>query len=288
MKKLGVIIREGPPKEDVATSRREFFAERFSKEGFEYHPFRWQDMDRQDLQSFDLIYLFSLGPFEGGYKTVEKMVGKLSASGRPVMNDPTVMLDNFDKGYLLDLQARGVSTIPTRDVSDLGLEGLKEFSFDGFGDFILKPKRYGERSLGVVKATELRDEDMGAFQGKGILAQPYLSGILDGERSLVFVGNNYSHTAFRNRTGWNTNNTHEIKSTNPTDLELRVAEDVLNNIEGPKDVTRIDFITQDSVPMVSEVERINPNTWLCQDGLGFEKTFFPLLANHIRDKLDSN
>lgn len=244
------------------------------------------EIQRHPLDTFDGVYINSLGAIgEGNSEQFLEFIETLRKSTSYVMNDPQVMKANLDKGYLLDLQRAGIETIPTRQLNGETYQDLRRQGTD----IVLKPRIFGERMKGVQRISEMTQEEYDAYlerhnQG-GILWQPYLEEVLQGERSFIYVGKELSHGVRRNRTAWNANSTNEITLTNPTEEERNLCERVLEAAQGPLHITRLDIIGNKEEPKISEVERINPNTWYGRRISGVDKQFGKLLTNHIAKKL---
>jgi glutathione synthase/RimK-type ligase-like ATP-grasp enzyme len=120
------------------------------------------------------------------------------ASGMLMCNAGDILDWNYDKGYLLDLEAAGVPLVPTicigrgerADVAALARAR-------GWDEIVVKPTISG----GAYRTHRFRVEDAAAYQqeidatlvDRGVLVQPFLPEILDGELSLLFFDGVFSH-----------------------------------------------------------------------------------------------
>lgn len=122
----------------------------------------------------------------------------------PLYNPPEVLRWNTHKGYLRELEARGVEIIPTEwwergSTPDVA----RRLAERGWRDAVLKPAI----SAGARDTLRLRGpEDLTAARAlvqrvlphKDMLLQPYLASVEEhGERSLLFFGGEYSHAIKR-------------------------------------------------------------------------------------------
>lgn len=109
---------------------------------------------------------------------------------RNLVNPPAVVAWNTDKRYLLDLEAAGVPTVPSRFFAP----GERPRLFDG--EIVVKPA-IGAGSTGAQRFTD-PDAACGHVrrlqsEGRTALVQPYDARVEDGETALVFLGGRQSH-----------------------------------------------------------------------------------------------
>lgn len=305
-KKLGLIVEAGV-KGDPNYNTRRLFHEKLRRD-YDVSSFSWTNVSDSRvseahtfdgkvscnvaLDSYDGIYLNGLGPIQGKKKRLLDFVKNLGDLETVVMNNPEAMGENFDKKYLLFLQENQIPVIPTRDVSELEYLDVNDFRFKGYSNTVVKPKFFGERSNGIIEVSKepFSKESFKSYKGaygNGILAQPFVEGIVKfGERSLIFVGDNFSHAIYRHRDIWNMGTAGalapEIK---PKEEELRIAEDILSVWPSKYHVTRFDFITDGAKSMISEVEMINPNIWLGSGISSVDEKFMDLFTFHLKENL---
>lgn len=147
-------------------------------------------------------YHLRLAEFEGWLE-------RLRARGVAVRNPPGVIRWNARKRYLLDLAARGVSTLPTELLPFAGSDALgaalaARAAADParWGDVVVKPAvsasafltvrvRADDGAAGVADA--LRGFDA-LPAGAEVLVQPFAASVAEiGETSLVYLGGRFSH-----------------------------------------------------------------------------------------------
>jgi glutathione synthase/RimK-type ligase-like ATP-grasp enzyme len=123
-------------------------------------------------------------------------------------NAPALVQWSVDKRYLKDLDAHGIATVPTIWVSAEG--GAEVPNLDALiaaqgwdGGAVVKPAISATAhetwrvAAGATGAHQARFESVLAASPSGVMVQPYLPEIQDGEWSLVFLGGEYSHTVVK-------------------------------------------------------------------------------------------
>ncbi len=110
---------------------------------------------------------------------------------RNLLNAPRVVAWNSDKRYMLDLEAAGVPTVPSRFYApDETVDELPPV------ELVVKPA-VGAGSVGAQRFTDADDARSHAVSlqeaGRAVLVQPYDARISDGETALVFLNGLQSH-----------------------------------------------------------------------------------------------
>lgn len=158
----------------------------------------WDEPSLEE-QPFDA---FVIGTTWDYFHRAEEFLATLDrfAARAPVLNPPALVRWNADKGYLRELAARGVATVPTRWVEALdeaaAAEAFREFD---------TPTLVAKPVVGAGAARQVllhRGQPLPAPElcppGAAML-QPFLPSIQDeGELSLLFIGGELSH-ALRKR-----------------------------------------------------------------------------------------
>ena len=191
-----------------------------------------------------------------------------------LVNPPPVLRWNIDKHYLADLAADGIATVPTTYLApgqDPGAAlGLHR-------EFVVKPTisgggfesaRYGDTGGDRRRATAHVARLHAA--GRTAMLQPYLASVdHHGEKGLVFLGGELSHTIAKNpllvpgagvRDDLSTDQV--ITATTATEAEADVARAALAAAGarlGPATYARVDLVELPSAtPAVLELELLDP------------------------------
>lgn len=165
--------------------------------GLAAEPSVWND-PAVDWSSFDAIVIRSPWDY---FERVAEFRAWLQArvAGRSLLcNSGDVLTWNFDKHYLEELASKGVSVVPTVCVArgeKPDLAGLA--SARGWKEIVIKPSISG----GGYRTHRLRVDDAGAqasevegiLRDRGLLIQPFLPEIAEGELSLLFFDGVFSH-----------------------------------------------------------------------------------------------
>lgn len=196
-------------------------------------------------------------------RAADRFVAALRSAAGPVYNPVDVVEWNLHKKYLIELSAAGVAVVPTRlirpgDDADLGS-----------GEVVLKPAiSAGAHGLGRFDAAEpAAAEHLNALLQLGdVLVQPFRPEVLDGERSLIFLGGVFSH-AVRKVPADNDFRVQEelggmTTAYRPTDAELQLAETALAQVDAPVLYARVDLIGSRGGPLLMELELIEPDLFL--------------------------
>jgi glutathione synthase/RimK-type ligase-like ATP-grasp enzyme len=189
----------------------------------------------------------------------------IAALGVPVLNAPDVVRWNIDKGYLAELGARGVATIPTLLLDDPGPDDILA-AFDHFGcDRLVVKRRVGAGAEGQFDFTRDNPPSPDWRMGHAALVQPFLPAIVgEGEHSLIFIEGRFSHGLIKRPAdgdyrvqslygGWDT-------AVTPAPADLAAAEAVLAGLPFPAPLyARIDLVRGPSGGLLlMEAELIEP------------------------------
>ena len=231
--------------------------------------------------SCDLVIIRNTWDYTTRLAAFLSFVDDVAAMNR-VHNPPAIIRDNTNKRYLLRLATHGVATVPTAwltpgapvDFATL-LTTLPQASA-----FVIKPiVGAGSRDTEKVDAADVAGADAvlsRLLPREGLMVQPFLPGIADGEVSLIFVDGAYSHAVikrprvgdFRSQPEFGSH----VAAHMPSVLERRLAEDALGclNAQGVL-FARVDLVTGLSgEPVVIEVELTEPCLYLasCAEAAG--------------------
>ena len=253
----------------------------FARRGVPAEAVAWHDA-AVDWTAFDLIVMRS--PWDYSLRTVEFLAWLDSLPADRVLNPPALIRWNFDKRYLLDLEAHGVCIVPTIVASSL--PEVRAAAEKTGGRIVIKPN-IGAGSWGA-HITSAEDPKLDGYAaelldaGKLVLVEPEIPEIsAGGERGLLFFDGEYSHTITKGRIlgddgGYEGGEyTEDIARTTPTEAEVAMAARCSRAIAeiaeergfASADATtplyaRYDLVTGADGPMVIEAELFEPSYYV--------------------------
>ncbi len=206
--------------------------------GDEAEPAVWSD-PALDWSSYDAVLIRSVWDY---FLRHEEFLAWIERVPVPMWNPAETLRWNSEKSYLRELEAAGVSTIPT--------VWHGEVPWD---DAIVKPTVAGG-SLGLHRAQKAEPV------GPGWMAQPFLPDIVSaGELSLVFFDGKFSHAIRKVPAEGDIRVQPEhgglVTAAEPTSAELAAAERVLAAAGRDLLYARVDFVGD---RMLIELEAIEP------------------------------
>jgi glutathione synthase/RimK-type ligase-like ATP-grasp enzyme len=155
----------------------------------------WTKADH--LPEFDLVTPLLAWGYPRDAAKWFALLDRMEAEGLNVANPVNVLRWNSDKGYLAELDAAGIPTVPTRMSDALDNEALddarKAFGCD---TLVIKPPISG----GADGTFRLGSSDAvpESVAGKRMMIQPYMQGIAtEGEYSLFYFGGKFSHSIIK-------------------------------------------------------------------------------------------
>ncbi|WP_199242966.1 RimK family alpha-L-glutamate ligase [Vitiosangium sp. GDMCC 1.1324] len=194
----------------------------------------------------------------------------------PLWNPPEVLRWNTHKGYLRELEARGVATVPTVWLERGSTPDMKALLAErGWTDAVVKPTV----SAGARDTLRVRKpEDIPAAQSlverilplKDMMVQPYLSSVEGyGERSLLFFGGEHTH-AIKRPAALSGNPDYDATAAEPApsaEDERTFARQVLAATGRELLYARVDIARDEKGGLrLMELEATEPNLFLRQGG----------------------
>jgi glutathione synthase/RimK-type ligase-like ATP-grasp enzyme len=213
------------------------------------------------LSEMDLIFVYKMEGFYFDLPRFFRMVERFAETARVVVNDPATIRHNIDKRYLLDLERRGITVPLTRPFDETVRERVER------GEAVVLKPISGERGRGVMLVKTMDELDAVAGHEDEYLAQDYIAGVREGERSLVFLGFECQYALLKRPLNpdefrCNVSEGGTAVLYEPTPAEMDFALRTLRAYESlgcPIHYSRIDLIQSEQGPMLMEAELINPS-----------------------------
>ena len=248
-------------------------AEALRREGVAAEIAVWREP--RDWGRASLVLLRTPWDYPGHLQEFLAWTSQVAAVTR-LRNGPDVVRWNLHKGYLLDLQARGVPIVPTRLVrrgervdAERAIAGAaRQFLRARAGGKARRRHQCGRRACGPKRAADGLADHLSGLLGRGdALIQPFVPSVLDaGELSLVFLGGEFSHAVRKTpRHGdYRVQDNHggTAAPCTPGARELSTARAALAIAPGKTTYARVDMVYLDDEPAVMELELIEPELFL--------------------------
>lgn len=196
------------------------------------------------------------------------VIGALEASGKRVLNPPSVLRWNSDKAYLRRLEAAGAPTAPTAFVDRADEQAVEaaRARFGG-GTVVVKPRVSGG-AWGTIRVAR-GDSLEGGPEGPAMI-QPYLQAVEgEGEYSLLYFNRRFSHALTKTAQAGDFRVQPQfggvVQAVGPPPEALATAERVLAAVEEPLLYARVDILRDDAGAWrLMELEAVEPHLFLDQ------------------------
>ena len=219
------------------------------------------------LDPFDAVLPLVVWGYHERYAEWLALLDRLEAGGAKCINPPALLRWNGDKGYLAELDAKGVPTVHTVAVEALDEHGLREARDRfGCGQLVVKPpvsaSATGTFLLGPNDAVP------GEVAGKRMLIQPFMVSIASqGEYSVMLFDGAFSHAILKTpKAGDFRVQPHLGGSEKPCTAPkgaVDLAKAALAAAPAEAVYARVDMVAdEDGMLRIMELELIEPALWL--------------------------
>jgi glutathione synthase/RimK-type ligase-like ATP-grasp enzyme len=186
-----------------------------------------------------------------------------------LVNPADVLRWNAHKGYLVELAAKGIPTVPTVLIPGPSTDVADQVREVEWEEIVVKPAvdgaaRHawrGRRDDPALSRVTERLTDHG-----DVIVQPFLPAIVDGERSLLFFGGQFSHAVRKVPQEGDYRSQRHLGGTEsdhqPDSAELQVALAAMAAAPGRLTYARVDLVDWQDAPAVIELEVIEPDLFL--------------------------
>ncbi len=180
----------------------------------------------------------------------------------PVINTADVVRWNIHKGYLLELAAAGVATIPTTLVRKANTREAAD-AIARCSDVVIKPAigagSFGARRFRQDGGAAALDFAMASLTDRDIVIQPYIAGFeTPGERSLVWINGMWTHSVCK-KPRFDGEDESVDSGGPPTAAELEIANAAIRAVPHDIHYARADLVKSENGLMLSELELMEPS-----------------------------
>lgn len=162
----------------------------------------WDDPS-VDWTTFDAVVIRSCWDYHLKHDAFLAWIARLERAGVAVFNPPAVIRWNSEKGYLRELEERGVRVVPTRWIERASTVSLHDVLHDaGWDAAVVKPAISASAHETWRTSRDSAPHDDARFRAmtaRGrVLVQPFMETVVTaGEWSLVFIGGEFSHAMLK-------------------------------------------------------------------------------------------
>jgi glutathione synthase/RimK-type ligase-like ATP-grasp enzyme len=225
----------------------------------------WDDPNAQ-WDRFDAIVLRSTWDYHRRIDEFRAWLAAMEAQQVSLWNPAAVVRNNIHKGYLLELEARGIDVVPTvllRDSRELD----RVLTSRGWERAVVKPAVSASAYRTHVVARGGAHPELATGEW---LVQPFVEEVTTrGEWSLLFAGNEYSHAVLKRPNDGDFRVQAELGgsavATMPPQFLIEQARALLDAIPHPLLYARVDGIERDGRLVLMELELTEPSLFLVTD-----------------------
>ncbi len=234
-----------------------------------------------DWRSYDAVVIRSIWDYFERFPEFRAWLACLEKTQARVLNPVSTLLANCDKGYLRDLAARGVATLPTLWIGrgSQSTEVKRLLATVAWEELVVKPSVSGNafrtERVSLVELLARRDPLAVILGDSDALVQPFMPEITrDGEWSFLFFGGAFSHALCKRpqRGDFRVQATYGgvTAKADPAPALLAQAEAVLTAARqsdpGAGELyARVDGIVREGTFLLIELELIEPFLFLGED-----------------------
>lgn len=240
----------------------------------------WRD-DSINWNQFDAVIIRSCWDYQSDPAQFLTVLATIERSTAKLDNSLEVVRWNLSKTYLRDLEAKGIPIVPTAWFHGLDIAPLLSlFTHWQTPEIILKPVisacaddtfRLTPSTLTQQSATLVR-----LFQERDCMVQPFIPAIVtEGEYSLFFFGDEYSHTILKTpKSGdFRVQEEHggQLQRVEPEAQLLELSRAALAAIPEPTLYARVDWVRTGNGFALMELELIEPSLYFNMDATSAER-----------------
>lgn len=224
----------------------------------------WDNPEAQ-WRNFGVCLLQSPWDYQWRLPAFQRWLAEVSTRTR-LINPLASVQWNLHKGYLRELLASGLAIVPT-EVLPRGCDPKLALSRTGHNPVVIKPAvGAGGRGVLAGRGDDLIAPARRASTEEDLVLQPFIEGIYQGERSLIYLDGAFSHAVIKRPRAreYRTNVRYggQAAPYRPNTEERALGREVLAACPGRPVYARIDIIPGPRGPLVSEAELIEPALYL--------------------------
>ena len=236
--------------------------------GWSVQDVSWRDSN-VDYDAFDIVLVRSTWDYHLALDAFMACLERIEASRAVLENPLEVMRWNADKSYLRRLLDMGLPVVPV-DVLDSWDTRVVSSAFERYGTdkIVVKPRlSAGARDTYILRRGE-EQTVASQFSSRGLLIQPFLTRITEGEISLFYFNGELSHTVLKKPApgDFRVQEEHggELQAIEPSEEVRKAADKIMEALECVVLYARVDLVFYEGAPKLIEIELIEPSLYLNQ------------------------
>lgn len=244
--------------------------------GWEVEFASWRNTE-VDWNRYDAVVIRSPWDYQDDPELFLEVLEQIDKSNAHLENKLELVNWNISKTYLLDMESRGLPIVPTRwEKSWNQVNNIDDF-FKAFDtqEIIIKPEVSANADytfrLSQSNIAKYQDELEATFRNRPFMIQPFLKNIItEGEFSLFYFGNEYSHAILKKPASGDFRVQEEhggsLHSVEPDSKLRSIGDQTLKHIDPLPLYSRIDFVRlADGSYALMELELIEPSLYFNMD-----------------------
>lgn len=266
----------------------------FERRGWQAEEISWHETD-VDWDEFDAVIIRSTWDYQKNPQAFFEVLTSISRSSAILENNLDLVRWNLDKTYLRDLSNQQIDIVPSLwkeffDVQEYA-HFFEEFSTD---EIIIKPtiSANAEDTFRIQRddSDECAEKLRTIFSNRPFIVQPFLENIItEGEFSLFYFGDTYSHTILKapKKDDYRVQEEHggRLQTVAPEEEMLTISEQILELLHPTPLYSRIDLVrNQENKFLLMELELIEPSLYFNMDDESPDR-FAEVFNRRMREKM---
>lgn len=245
--------------------------EPLNKLGYEVHTISWRDKT-VNWDEFVAVIIRTTWDYQKSPSEFLEVLRKIDVSKARLENPLQIVEWNLSKLYLRELEQNGVKIVPTIwDEKSVTADKFDEWqTYFQTDEIIIKPLISATAGY-TYRLKQFAPELTATFENRPFMVQKFIPNVVsEGEFSLFYFGENYSHTILKTPqpTDFRVQEEHGgiITAVAPSAKLLQTAEQVLSFVNPRPLYARIDFVRDEFDDFcLMELELIEPALYLRMD-----------------------
>lgn len=265
----------------------------FEKRGWKVEEVSWRNQ-KIDWNEFEVVVIRSPWDYQQDPDAFMDVLGNIDQSSAFLENSLELVNWNINKTYLRDLENQGIEIVPTLWRKHFDPVEWPDFFEELASDEIIIKPTISAGADDTFRIQESEKEEFSKklssiFNNRPFMVQPFMDNIIsEGEFSVFFFGDTYSHTILKTPKAKDFRVQEEhggrLKTVEPEGELLQSARDLLNVISPLPLYSRLDYVrTENNTFALMELELIEPSLYFNMDPKSpqrFAEVFDEWMDNH--------